>query len=391
MANTKKHCKIGVNLWSIGLAMFAMFFGAGNVTFPVSLGQYSGNNNCFAILGLLITAVVVPFIGLMSMLSFSGDYNEFFSRIGKTPGFVVIVFIMTLIGPLGALPRCIALSYSTLELHLPGVSLSQFGLISCIAIFALSVKKNKIVDVLGLFLTPVLLFSLSTIIIFGFFNSPKAMITDHSKIDIFLYGLIEGYKTMDLFAGFFFSILIVPAVKGALGSDNNDPKQIGILATKSGLIGMGLLAVIYGSMSFVASFHANALIEVPNDKQLGVLARHILGNNAGLIANVSVLLACLTTAITLAVIFTEFIRKEIFKEKMGYNTMLFVTLAISYFVCQLGFTGIMSFISPTLVLICPSLIVLAILNFANKTFSFKPVKIPVYLTFLVTLLIYFLS
>ena len=56
---------------------------------------------------------------LDSMTLFDGNYQKFFERIGKVPGFLVMLCILGLIGPFGAIPRCIALSYSTLELYFP--------------------------------------------------------------------------------------------------------------------------------------------------------------------------------------------------------------------------------------------------------------------------------
>jgi len=111
--------KIQSNTLSTGLAMFSMFFGAGNVVFPLAMGQYAQDKNFFAILGLLITAVGVPFLGLMSMTLFDGDYRKFFGRIGKIPGFIIALAIMALIGPFGAMPRVIALSYSTAKNFFP--------------------------------------------------------------------------------------------------------------------------------------------------------------------------------------------------------------------------------------------------------------------------------
>src|ERR1700730_16757905 len=106
------------NTLATGLAMFSMFFGAGNIVFPLALGQIAQDKNFYAILGMLITAVGVPFLGLIAMTLFDGDYKRFFGRIGKVPGFIVAACIMGLIGPFGAIPRCIALSYSTAKMFL---------------------------------------------------------------------------------------------------------------------------------------------------------------------------------------------------------------------------------------------------------------------------------
>lgn len=373
--------------WTIGLAMFAMFFGAGNITFPLALGQYAGSNNLYAICGLLITAVFVPFLGLVSMLAYNGNYRQYFDRIGKLPGIFVAMIIMALIGPFGALPRCIVLSHSTFGLYWP-VSISKFSLVASLVIFGLSFKKSKVVDILGKFLTPALLVSLILIIVLGFINPPSAPITDHAPSAIFWHGLKEGYNTMDLFAALFFSIVIIPAFQAVLGDDlESQPKRVGTLAIKSSLVGMIVLGFIYASMSFIAAFYMNHLHNVPIDKQLGSVSNLILGQYAGLVANLAVSLACLTTAITLAVVFAEFVRTELLAQKVPYWLCLLVTLLISMFFCDFGFKGIMSMVGPILVALCPALITLAILNLAHRFYGITMVKLPVYLVFALTLVV----
>ena len=128
---------------STGLAMFSMFFGAGNVVFPLVVGQAAGDQTVFAMLGLLITAVGVPFLGLLAILLFQGNYQKFFARAGKVPGFVLAAAIMLLIGPFGGLPRCIALSYSTINVSWPVISFGAFSFLSCAVIFLCTCRKNR--------------------------------------------------------------------------------------------------------------------------------------------------------------------------------------------------------------------------------------------------------
>ena len=89
------------NTLKTGLAMFAMFFGAGNVAYPLSVGHLAQDAHFWGILGLLVTAVGVPFLGLISVVLFGGDYESFFGRLGKWPGFILTVLILALIGPFG--------------------------------------------------------------------------------------------------------------------------------------------------------------------------------------------------------------------------------------------------------------------------------------------------
>src|SRR5208337_1929588 len=107
---------VSSNTLKTGLAMFAMFFGAGNVVYPLAVGHLAQDAHFFGILGLLITAVGVPFLWFIFLTLYGGDYDAFFCRFGKWPGFILALLILALIGPFGALPRTITLSFATTKM-----------------------------------------------------------------------------------------------------------------------------------------------------------------------------------------------------------------------------------------------------------------------------------
>lgn len=369
-----------------GFAMFSMFFGAGNVVFPLFLGQYAQDHNPYAIVGLLITGVIMPFAGLIAVTLFDGNYRIFFGRIGKIPGFIVVLFILGLIGPFGALPRCIALSYSTIKIYIPHLSLELFSAISCLFIFLLTFRRTRIINILGNFLTPFLLISLSVIIIKGIINSPPLAAADHSKWNIFFTGMKEGYQTMDLLGAFFFSsVVLICLKKGWPEEGTKNPKELIVLSLKASVIGAFLLSCIYMGFSFVAAFQSHSLVDIPKDQLAGVIAIHVLGPYAGIIASIAVALACLTTAIALASIFAEFIHEDLTQFRFSYEWSLCVTLVIAFFVSTLNFTVLAALLDPILKICYPALIVLSILNILYKLWGIKIVKTPVLLAFLASL------
>ncbi len=374
-----------VNIIATGLAMFSMFFGAGNVVFPLLVGIDTTDQNFYAILGLLITAVGVPFLGLISMTLFDGDYKTYFNRIGKVPGFIVAALIMGLIGPFGALPRCIALSYSTTEMFFPGMSLELFSLISCVIIFLLTFKKNQIVDILGYYLTPLLLLSLAIIIVKGIIFSPSSPASDLSPNEAFSLGFFQGYQTMDLLGAFFFSSVVIACLKPDQMSEEGKHRRILKLMGQASIIGAVLLSVIYIGFSYVSAFNADSLIGTDKDKILGQASLLILGPTAGILSSIAVALACLTTAIALACVFAEFLHYDITFGKVGYIPSLIITLVISYFVSIMNFNQIVAFLAPVLEILYPALIVLAFMNILYKLFDVKMIKIPVALTLLATI------
>ena len=377
--------KVKTSSLAIGFAMFSMFFGAGNITFPIVIGQAVQGDLLNALLGLIITAVFIPFAGLMAITLFEGNYTSFFSRIGKIPGYAIILILLALIGPFGGIPRCITLTYATMNVYFSSLNLFIFSICSCLIVFLCCWKKNRILDLIGYVLTPGLLIFLLIIIVKGIFFAPEAVLKHSTVHNSFLYGLKEGYNTMDLLASFFFSALIYQKLKSQV-KDPNDTRSIILPIFKACLIGAFLLSSIYIGFSYVAANYSDALADIPVGQLLGSLGHIVLGPNAGLVVSMSIALTCLTTMIALTVICSEFLQKQLFREKVKYEVCLVLILVSSLLFSSLEFEGIITLLSPVLQVIYPALLGLSLFNILHKLFNFKPVKTPVYAIFMVALL-----
>jgi branched-chain amino acid:cation transporter, LIVCS family len=373
---------------SIGLAMFAMFFGAGNVIFPLALGQYAGDKNFFAIVGLILTAALMPAAGVFAMILFEGNYRNFFGRLGNIPGFILALTTISLLGPLGSTPRCIALAYTTLKSSFLDLSVPLFSALACVVIFLFTIKKKRILALLGWVLTPILLLALLTIIVMGFFTASEIKIVEQSNASLFLYGLKEGYNTMDLLASFFFSSAILNMLR--LKSKDQTEQPYLKTALWASVIGTFLLALVYICFSYLASFHGNQLSLHAKDELLAAISHKIAGPYGGLLVCVTIAMACLTTAIALISAFADFVQKEIFQEKVSYEVTLVGSLIITYIVSTYEFTGISAFLGPVLQICYPGLIVLTAVNISHKLYKFEPVKLPVFVTFAFSTLLYFI-
>src|SRR3989338_11559571 len=105
-----------------GFALFAMFFGAGNMIFPLQIGVILGQQLTYAVVAFLISGVGVPFLGLFAVSLYEGDYWQFFSRLGKIPAFLIITFLVLILGPLFVVPRTEIVTYHTLQPFLPSLA-----------------------------------------------------------------------------------------------------------------------------------------------------------------------------------------------------------------------------------------------------------------------------
>jgi LIVCS family branched-chain amino acid:cation transporter len=52
---------------ALGLTLFALLFGAGNLIFPATIGQSSGVNVWWAVLGFCVTGVGLPLLSVAAL------------------------------------------------------------------------------------------------------------------------------------------------------------------------------------------------------------------------------------------------------------------------------------------------------------------------------------
>lgn len=97
---------------AIGLMLFALLFGAGNLIFPAAMGQNAGVNVWYAVLGFCVTGVGLPLISIAA-LGYSGCLDLEEPAAAFTPGtasFTPFVSYLA-IGPCFAAPRTGTVSF----------------------------------------------------------------------------------------------------------------------------------------------------------------------------------------------------------------------------------------------------------------------------------------
>lgn len=342
----------------VGMALFAMFFGAGNLIFPLYLGQVAKEQWVSAAAGFFLTAVALPLSAVFAMVIYKGNYSNFFSVLGKTPGLLVSLMLLTVWIPFGSGPRCATLAYASLLPYMenpPSVWLFNFAY--CGGIFWLVFKKNRLLDVLGYVLTPILLGCLALIIFLGV---SSAELTPNWDIQtgVLFRGLREGYNTMDLIAAFFFSASVIDILRRSSNDESASLKT----TLKASFVGAALLAVVYFGLICLSVSHLDSLQGVPKDQLLVQIAKKVLGPQLGIIASISVFLACFTTSVALSSVFTDFLTDKIFKNSQKYVVALVVTQIITFCMSITGLEGITFVTEPILQILYPLLLILIIFN-----------------------------
>ncbi len=373
-----------------GLALFSMFFGGGDLIWPLILGGRAGDHTLFTTLGLLISGVSLPLMGLISIMLFLGDIPSFFGRIGRIPGLLLVFIIQAIIGPIGALPRLITLAHATLSPYLP-LNLLPFSLICCLIVFAFAARPNRLVDIFGVVLAPILLISMAVILTLGFIHHPTPIHVFTTPKHDFMQGLLGGYNTLDLIASFIFA----PVVISYFRSKNEElhPSPEGTRSFFKKMVGASLIAgvlmsLMFFALSFVSSYYTPLLPPHDEAARLGLIAVHLIGPYGAFVACVSVALVCLTTAVPVAVISANYLQHDLSNNRMPRWLAIFIPMAVATCLANLGFMSIANMLSPVLQILCPGLIILCVLNILHKLYAMNTPRTPVYVAFGVSLITY---
>lgn len=344
--------------------MFSMFFGSGNLVFPLLIGRNTLGQSDIATLGLVITAVIVPCLGLLGMILFNGDYNRFFSRLGKVPCFLMIAIMLCLLGPFGVVPRCITVAYGGIGMLFPQWPQIWFSLFFCALVGLLIWQRNKVVDIIGLILTPFKLGGIMFMVIIGLWYGQPSIPTNISTLKAFTEGVFKGYQTMDLIAAFFFSSTVVYYMRTNLPkADDSSLLKHSVAAS---LIGAGLLSIAYMGFVRLGAQYAPLLVDVKAEELLATVAFHSMGSIALPVVSITMAVACLATAVILTSLFVDFLQNDVLNGRINHGISVIISLIVTFGMSQLGFAKICEILGGLLELAYPALIALAIMNIINQ-------------------------
>lgn len=359
----------------IGSMLFGLFFGAGNLIFPMHLGQTAGANVWTANLGFLITAIGLPFLGIIAIgVSKTNGVFEISSRISKIYGYLFTIGLYLVIGPFFALPRLATTSFEiafspfissgTAQALLPIFSILFFGVA-----WLFSRKPSKILDYIGKFLNPVFLILLGIVVVLAFIRpmggiSHAPVSADYSN-SVLLKGFIDGYNTLDALASLAFGIIIVTTIK-KLGITN--PNTIAKETLKSGTISIIAMGVIYTLLALMGTMSLGRFKVSENGGiALAQIAQHYLGDYGIIILSLIIIVACLKTAIGLITAFSE-----TFTELFPKSNYLWLATGVSILACifaNVGLTKIIMYSTPVLMFIYPLAITLILLALLSPLFK----------------------
>ena len=357
----------------VASTLFGMFFGAGNLIFPVHLGQLAGSNALLAIIGFCITAVTIPILAVAAIgNTHSDDMLHLASRAGDKYGWLLTLVLYLTIGPFFAIPRCASVSFTTGispivgEAH-HGIWQLIFTLIFFAFVLYFSLKPGKITTSIGKVINPIFLVFLAILVIASLMN-PGAAVSEVAPTEDYMSGalfngIIEGYGTMDCIAGLAFGIVIINIIRD-LGVENDD--DVAKETLKSGIF-TGLLMILIYALTIIMGAQSRGLFEISDNGAIALtqLSGHYLGGIGSFVLAVTITFACLKTAIGLVTSCSEMFLKLI-PGKLNYRGWAMAFTLFSFIVSNVGLTAIITYAVPVLMLIYPLAIVLIILALCEK-------------------------
>ncbi|MBK1810031.1 branched-chain amino acid transport system II carrier protein [Clostridium sp. YIM B02505] len=372
----KKKLSFNQNLL-IGSLLFGLFFGAGNLIFPVQMGQQAGNHAFTATIGFLITGVGLPILGIIaSALSKSESLFDMAKPVSSKYSTVFTCLLYLTIGPLFAIPRTATVAFEV-GIH-PFISdeYLKIGLIIFSFIFFaitiyFSLKPAQILDWVGRYLTPIFLVLLSVLLVATFVNpmgdaSNFAAQGDYVAQPLFT-GLLDGYNTMDALASVAFAIIIISNIQKLGVKDSN---SIAIETCKSGLVSVVGMAIIYASLAYMGATSLGSVSRADNGGAiLSLVSNHYFGVVGQVLLAAIVGVACVKTAIGLITSCAEMF-SEMFPKSLSYKKYAIAFTLFSFVIANFGLSNLIKFSIPVLMFLYPLVITLILLSlltpFINK-------------------------
>lgn len=362
----------------VGSMLFGMFFGAGNLIFPVHLGQEAGANIWIANAGFMLTAIGLPFLGIIAIgISKSTGLFDLASKVNRPYAHLVTILLYLTIGPAFALPRTAAVSYEIsfanyISEDYAALTLGIFTALFFIIALLFALRPGKIVIWIGKLLNPLFLVFLGILMVVAVIN-PMGNPADFPAQAAYqstplVTGATEGYNTMDALASLAFGIIVIQVLR-EMGLKSE--KDIAMGTVKAGIVVLILMGIIY---TFLAYAGATSLGQFELSKNGGIalaqISHYYFGPFGHLLLSAIVTVACLKTALGLITACSATF-SELYPNTLSYKNYVYLVTLVSFLVANVGLTEIISLAIPILFLLYPLAIALILLAYIAWIFGYR--------------------
>lgn len=350
----------------VGFAVFAVFFGAGNMIFPPGIGLDSGTHWIPAVAGLALSGIAIPILSIIATANMGASFSDiarpvgtWFEKTFMTCGLFIIPFITT--------PRTGGVAFETgfqgIFPNLPGWSVYAFMIVYFGITYVFVNNKSKVVDYIGQYLTPILLAILAFIVVMAFVRPIGTPAGDGHVDNAFSNAFIYAYQLGDLLTGLAVASIYVGTIKEKGYELKKDTMKIMMNAAIVAFVG---LFAVYGGLLYLGACSESLFPADIDDTALLVgVVRMLLGSGGMIALGIAVILACLTTSIGLTAIGADFF-ENMTRGKVSFKTSSFVIAIICVIQASGGVNKIIQWSGPVFLFMYPMAIVLTILGLLRK-------------------------
>lgn len=361
----------------IGSLLFGMLFGAGNIIFPISMGQMTGNKFWWGALGFLVTAVGLPILAIISFaLSEKNSLHDYALPAGRPFAMAFSLILLLTIGPLFATPRTATVAFEVaFAPHIQGEErwyLFAYSLVFFLLVLYFANRPSKILDSIGRYMAPAFFVLISILMLANVFFP----MSDYSLIEAqapyagrpFTQGMLDGYATMDVLACLAFAGTIIENERRMGVEASSD------LAKETGRSSMTTLLLMSSLYIVFTYFGACSMgrfgLQENGGTILALASRHFFGPVGYGILAIIISLACLKTSIGLSVAIPGTLHK-MFPKAMSLKKWTFCFVLTSFLIANFGLATIISLSKPFLMFLYPPAIGLVALWILHRIFPMK--------------------
>jgi LIVCS family branched-chain amino acid:cation transporter len=354
-------------IWIAGFALFSLFFGAGNLILPPTLGAKAGVDWWIVVLGFILTAIAIPILAIFAHAKLQGTLYDFGKKV--SPAFSnLFCFLIYIIAVAIPSPRTAAVTHEMAIQPFFDTSPTLTATIYFVLVFLFAANRSKIISLIGKFLTPIIVIILLTIIGISFFTAAGSLSPSTFK-NPFIDGILEGYQTFDAIAGVVVGAVIIISLNYSSHTTFEAKRK---LIRKAGFIaGTGLLLIYGGLILSGALFSATFAENATRTEVLSGLSTLTLGSLGTTFLSVLVALACFTTAVGVVTGAADYIKGICNDSRKAYIITASVASLIGIIVGSFQVDLIITLAVPALMFLYPITIVLIILNVVPDTYASK--------------------
>ncbi|MEJ2585604.1 MAG: branched-chain amino acid transport system II carrier protein [Robiginitalea sp.] len=363
--------------WILALALFSLFFGAGNLILPPQLGMRSGPSWWLTGLGFSISAVIIPMLGILAHARLQGSMFDFAKKVSPVFSLVYCYLVYAISISLPA-PRTASVTHEMGVAPFLGTDSVWTSLVYFALVYLLVINRSRITPLIGKFLTPAILAVLLILIgsiLWSGPGVPGTILLEHPVSD----GILEGYQTFDAIGAVVVGGVILVSLN--LEYPDLDNRQRFLHISRAGwMAGLGLLLLYAGLIFSGAVLQGEFPTDLGRTEVLRGMSAWALGDSGNAFLSILISLACFTTAVGIVTGTSDFVQSRFGGSLSAYRITALVGCFLGVLMGQLPVDYIIVVAFPALMFIYPLTISLILLNALPASWTPRPVFRAVVLT-----------